>query len=197
MKFKKLLSIIKIKIAVIYKRPVSRINQIKLRLKNGQIVSFEKLKFLNESTIQSVIKYAGPNFSRHGVEYETGQIIEREIYFLKLLEDEDHFPRILATGKDFFEMTFSGNRINKNNIPDDYDNQIIEIATSLEKFKITHRDIKQQNLLVNNRRLILIDFGWAVHPDKHSPCPQDQEHSIPKENIYNNLFALQNIKQNL
>lgn len=197
MKFKKLFSYIKNKFSALRKRPASRINQIQLRLKNGQISDFEKVKLLNTNTIHSVIKRAGQNFSRHGIEYDSKQIIEREVYFLRLLENEDHFPRILTAGNDFYEMTFSGNRVDKNNIPDDFDEQILEIALSLDKFKIIHRDIKQQNLLVKNNRLILIDFGWAIHADTHSPCPQDQEQSIPKENIYNNLTALRNIKLNL
>lgn len=41
-----------------------------------------------------------------------------------------------------------------------------ELETALLNAKIRHRDIRSPNIIVNNNKPVLIDFGWAIHANE-------------------------------
>ena len=64
--------------------------------------------------------------------------------------------------------------LEKNNIIDQYNLENINILESnynseLEKYNCRHNDIKPDELIVQNNKIRLIDFGWAHDLDKSNP----------------------------
>ena len=62
-----------------------------------------------------------------------------------------------------------GERINKNNIPKDYEDQLNNIIKVLEKHNCRHNDIKPEELLVMNGKIKVVDFGWANELNEDNP----------------------------
>ena len=59
-------------------------------------------------------------------------------------------------------MSYSGENLTKENIPEDWREQISHIISTLKKFNCSHNDIKPTDLLVQNNNIMLIDFQWAT-----------------------------------
>ena len=85
-------------------------------------------------------------------------MIEREAKFLKMLEGYPNFPKLVATGNNYIDISYCGNRSDIRPLG----NQCQEILKVLKEKKITHRDINPKNLLTLYNRLYLVDFGWAL-----------------------------------
>jgi tRNA A-37 threonylcarbamoyl transferase component Bud32 len=88
--------------------------------------------------------------------------IEREIFWLNKLFDFDRTPNIIEHGDDFIKMEYVGERLNKTNLPYDWEEQVKYILNSLNKYECSHNDIKPEDILVNNGLLYIIDFGWST-----------------------------------
>ena len=58
-------------------------------------------------------------------------------------------------------MTYSGESISKENIPDNWKTQCSNILDVLDSKNCSHNDIKPEDILVHEGKLKLIDFGWA------------------------------------
>ena len=54
-----------------------------------------------------------------------------------------------------------GERINNENIPDDWKKQLIIIHETLKRENIYHNDIKPDNFTIKDNKIYLIDYGWA------------------------------------
>ena len=52
-----------------------------------------------------------------------------------------------------------GERINKNNIPKDYEDQLNNIIKILENHNCRHNDIKPEELLIMNGKIKVVHFG--------------------------------------
>jgi len=108
---------------------------------------------------------------------------EREAIFLRQL-DSEHFPKVYETwtgdgfsvaviekikGSPLEEVKheFQQNLLKMNNLIDD----IIIILELLHLKSIRHRDIRMDNLLFRNEKLVLIDFGWAESFDSKISTP--------------------------
>ena len=84
-----------------------------------------------------------------------------EVQFLRRLNSE-HFPKVLNDiSANEFTMEYCGIPLNKDNMPENYKDQMKEILNQLQLTGITHRDIRPANLLVRNNIIKLIDFGWS------------------------------------
>jgi hypothetical protein len=138
-----------------------------------------------------VRKQAGPMFTRGENEYDPSLLIRREAAFLARLEGR-HTPRLISAGDNWIEMEHCGEEVNPGNLPADWREQITAISEHLAVAGIVHRDIKQGNVLVRDRQLYLIDFGWAVWTDE-APylSPRELCEDVPREHIYDNRMALE------
>lgn len=107
-----------------------------------------------------------------------------ELKNLKLLSNYEHFPKYIGCQKSKILMEYCGEKISKDNIPDDFINQIDDIINIFRSFSISHNDIHPDNILVKNGKIILIDFAFMDYINK-SIC-----HLIPsgmKDNVINNM----------
>ena len=107
----------------------------------------------------------------------TFELAEREHALLSLL-DSDHFPKPIATWRDGVGSVCEMERVNGYPLSDlerfvaetspegarAFLLECVEILAELAARRITHRDIRSDNILVRDGRPVLIDFGWAVSP---------------------------------
>ena len=94
--------------------------------------------------------------------------IRTEVIALRRLSGLSVTPRLVAFLDDpprvsCMLVEHAGDRLTPHNVPDDAEQQASAIAHALRKRRVSHNDIKQTELLVdNNGRLRLIDFGYAT-----------------------------------
>jgi len=137
----------------------------------------------------NVLKKAGKQFSRNGYNFDPKYLIEREKIFLQIL-DGIISPKLKDFGKGWIEMEYCGEPISKKNLPSDWEYQIKQISSVLSKFEIIHRDIKAANILVNNGKIVLIDFSWSVFKSENYYISPREFTNINEELIYDNYYAL-------
>ena len=95
--------------------------------------------------------------SKHSANSE---IIENEIKILNKLTNK-HFPKLLSHTDHEILMSYCGQPLTKQNLPEDYSLQCEEILDSLVVADVIHRDINPTNLLVKGGIIMLIDFGYS------------------------------------
>lgn len=145
----------------------------------------------------SIIKQAGPIFTRGKNVYDPTLLIQREAMFLEKMKGA-RAPILLDKGLDWIEIDYCGTDLNSSNIPQNWPEQIRSISEILATNNILHRDIKQGNLLVRDDVLILIDFGWAIWSDEIPYIsPRELNSNVPREMIYNNSIALHSLLREL
>jgi len=85
----------------------------------------------------------------------------KEIEALTLLKNEEHFPQVLNVDETnrVIKMSYCGERLTKDNLPKDWENQCDEITGILKRKSIFHSDIYLKNILVKKGVIYLIDFG--------------------------------------
>ena len=81
---------------------------------------------------------------------------------LTILEEYDISPTIMDSNDNSLLLSDCGERIDNENLPDDWKEQLITIHGILEYENIYHNDIKPDNLTVKNKKIYLIDYGWAT-----------------------------------
>lgn len=84
-----------------------------------------------------------------------------------------HFPQIYRMGEDDIEIEDCGEELTVRNLPEDWKKQLIEIIKDLRKYKIEHRDIQPNNLMVKDGIIKLIDFGWSRLKDDPKDNPPE------------------------
>jgi predicted Ser/Thr protein kinase len=104
--------------------------------------------------------------------YKEYNILEREVRILKILKDFEWCPNLVYSDLNSIITEYSGDSLNKNNIPNNYEEQIFKILNDLKKLGIKHNDIwaigKNPELLVKDNKIYLIDFGWCSIYDDFS-----------------------------
>tara|TARA_Y100001968_G_C19448906_1_gene767170 strand:+ start:3634 stop:4218 length:585 start_codon:yes stop_codon:yes gene_type:complete len=136
----------------------------------------------------NVLKKAKKYYREGDYSYDPKFLICREKAFLEVLNGIVT-PKLVNYGPDWIEMEYAGKQISKNNLPSDWEYQINNISSILSKYDIIHRDIKLENILVKDKKIILIDFGSSVYKNEdYFFIPR--EVTEPKELIYDNFYAL-------
>ncbi len=90
-------------------------------------------------------------------------VFDREIFWLKELESLDFVPRLehVDSEEKIIITSYMGKRINRANVPEDWRKQLENIITILKNHKVKNADLKETEILVNNGKLGIVDFGWA------------------------------------
>ena len=119
-------------------------------------------------TVLSVSKMVSKNWDNDS---NNINVYENEKKWLEKLKNSDiiakpiHFDdksRIITT-------EYSGENINKYNLPKNWEDQRDHIIETLRNNNCRHNDIKPNEILVYNGKLKLVDFGWASNYDKQNP----------------------------
>ena len=124
---------------------------------------------------------------RHKKNYK--QQFQCEIDALLLLNDCNHFPKLISYNEDenCIYLSYCGIPLTSDNIPNDWNNQLLTIMNNLKDKNIYHNDmicmssLNEGNFCVANNILYLIDFGWASKNKSEFP-----NQNITLENMYNN-----------
>jgi hypothetical protein len=121
---------------------------------------------ISSNTILSVSKKVTKNWDNNTI-----NVYENEKKWLNHLKDTniiakpihfDDLDRIITT-------EYVGEKINKYNLPVDWEKQRDEIISILEKHNCRHNDIKPDEIIVYDGKIKLIDFGWANELNKPNP----------------------------
>lgn len=87
---------------------------------------------------------------------------KKETTALKTLKGEKHIPTILNDEDGIIDMSWCGDRINKDNLPEGWKKQCREIDEIQKKYGIIHIDVKLKNITVKDGVIYLLDWGlWT------------------------------------
>jgi predicted Ser/Thr protein kinase len=143
------------------------VSTIKINI-NGTPVIFYKKSIKNGNTSLYFIDSSYKYFMKIPLMYTEYDLLRREIFILKKLEQYDCFPKIVYNNNILLVTEYIGDIITKQSIPDNILFQINDINNILIKEKIIHSDIKQSEMLIKDNKLYIIDFGWARYNNKWS-----------------------------
>jgi serine/threonine protein kinase len=100
------------------------------------------------------------------VHYKNDFVYERDIFWLERLADEPFVPTLLYKDdiNKRFILKYFGERININNKPDDWRQQLTDILSILtNKYGWSNNDLKPTEILVSPEGKIgIVDFGWCM-----------------------------------
>lgn len=102
--------------------------------------------------------------------FDIFKLYENEINILNILNDSSFVPRVLKVYKKYFvEEYIDGQTFDKyleeNEVDDNILKQIIEYLDYLYSYKILHRDIRPENIIVSQGSIKVIDYGCAIRTD--------------------------------
>jgi len=131
-------------------------NSHKIQLKND----------VSGTTILSVSKTVAKTWDN-----DTINVYENEKKWINRLKETNiiakpvHFDDVNRT----ITTEYVGEKINKHNIPANWEKQRDSILSVLEKHNCRHNDIKPDEIIVHNGEIKLIDFGWANELNQSNP----------------------------
>ena len=129
-------------------------------------------------------------------------MIQREKCVLDRLKKFKWAPKVLSSTDNIMKMTYMGEKVNKENIPLDYADQMNQILTDMESVDVQHNDMiypcavksfRKHEVMVLNGRLSIVDFGWATINDS-VPCGVSTKKFVPNWNPCPDKTILQVLK---
>lgn len=144
-----------------------------------KIVPFILRKPLNRTTNWNTVSHIDIDIHRTKVTKRfTGRYIknfpglfDREVYWLLKMEKFDRTPNYISHDRDKKTVTMSyvGEPLTKQNLPDDYEEQIQYILDGLKEYNCSHNDIKPSELMCMDGKINIIDFSWSTELDLPIP----------------------------
>lgn len=139
----------------------------------------EDIVYISKENDLCLKVYSNSKYSKNNYETELKNLI--------LLSNYDYFPKYIGNQENKILMEYCGEKITKDNIPNDCISQINDIIEIFRHLSITHNDIHPDNILVKNNKIKLIDFSF-MHNINNSKC-----HLIPnimKEIVIDNIHDI-------
>lgn len=137
-------------------------------------INFNEITPKHGTTSRYLIDDNKKYFMKIPKDYKEYNILEREIYILSLLNKRkfEWCPLLLYSSGNKMITNYCGETVDADNLPDNYEIQVLKILDDLKKLNIKHNDIwfmgKTPELLVKNGKIYLIDFGWVSINDDFS-----------------------------
>jgi len=126
-------------------------------------VDFYKYNVKSGSTARFFTDKDYKFFLKAVFKYKEHFVVQREVFFLKLFNKQGFkwCPKLIHYDDTNIVTEYVGEEVNTNNIPDDYINQYYQILKDLDSLNIRHNDIKHTSILVHNKQLFIVDYGWT------------------------------------
>ena len=118
--------------------------------------------YIRSTTSIITIDYKNKIVEKETIRFLEYNIIENEVKWLTQLNDFNHTPKLISYNNNKLVLSYAGEPLNQNNIPEDWQNQIEIILTKLNDINCSHNDIKPTDILILNGKIMLIDFQWAT-----------------------------------
>ena len=145
---------------------LKKVIEIKSSITNQTFYNKTLKNDVSSNTILSVSKKVTKNWDNNTINvYENEKKWLNQLKYTDIIATPIHFDdinRIITT-------EYVGEKINKYNIPVDWEKQRDEIISILEKNNCRHNDIKPDEIIVYDGKIKLIDFGWANELNKENP----------------------------
>jgi len=148
-------------------------------LDEGNFVDTRNLMTFQSSATANLKLTSKNTIVKKSRNYESMNLIEREVCVLKRLQEFPWCPRLIGWSNDTMELSLVGVPVTKRNLPEDYSAQFRQILDDMESVGVKHNDIifpctverhhVKNEVLVNDGRLSLVDFSWATI-DGGIPC---------------------------
>lgn len=124
----------------------------------------------------STVSREGDTVVKTIVNWMDYNVFEREVIALEMLKDFDWAPKLLKVDEELKEihMSYIGEPVSRDNVPQDAMSQCLKILDDMKSLKMKHNDIKQNEVLVNDGKIHLCDFGW---------CSVSGDFSLNREDI--------------
>lgn len=119
-------------------------------------------------------------------------LISNEVRILKLLESA-HFPKVIQFYGNTIHLEDCGEALSQTNLPNDWQEQCLEIVSELSKHSVIHRDIRIDNLLVKDGIIKLIDFGWAIKVGEEDNPPSCLGFPNKPSTGFNDAYSMQRV----
>lgn len=122
---------------------------------------YEQFKIIGGATSST---YKVKNiFIKFVTKYIDYNVYEREKYLSTILHKFNWYPKLLYYNdkKKLLIFEYVGIPLTAKNAPNNVFSQFNNILKDLASVNIQHNDIKKGELLINNNKLYLCDFGWA------------------------------------
>ena len=188
----------------------------KKKKKSPLLIMENFLKFFSSDNNQQEIKSGGAQVSSHEIkffkktydrfpqhnDYDSQKFsnvvdklhFENELKILKLLEEYDISPKIIDSQEQTLYLSDCGQELNKENVPENWKEQLLKIRQVLKSHFLYHNDIKSNNFTVKDNKLYLIDFGWSSFYKPEFPYWNLTEKIIKEavsiEEVFNQVFNL-------
>tara|TARA_B110000285_G_scaffold175618_1_gene197029 strand:- start:1676 stop:2269 length:594 start_codon:yes stop_codon:yes gene_type:complete len=118
-------------------------------------------------TYRTYTKFVSTHFDTDKI-----NVYENEKKWLHKIKDSDYFPTLLYYDDSLRMLvtTDMGRKMTNADLKKiDIKDNCNEILTELKKYNCRHNDIKPSELVFQNGRIQLIDFGWAHELDQENP----------------------------
>lgn len=127
-------------------------------------------------------------------------LLEREKFWLHQLREFERVPNILNASDNSITMDYVGERLTAENLPQDWEEQILVISEGLKRYDCSHNDIKPEDILVKNQKLYIVDFGWATRLGEDIPShwpPDIGGEFAPGVHNFDDSYSLRESVQNI
>jgi len=133
---------------------------------------FPKFRLFQQTSSTSIIIFDKSNncVTKKVMLYEKHNVVKNEAYWLIKLSGFSGTPELISVENNCLTMTYAGKRVCTDNLPVDWELQMTDILLKLSEIKCSHNDIKPTDILVLNKKLMLIDFQWATEKGSSMPA---------------------------
>ena len=102
-------------------------------------------------------------FIKYIVKYKKFDVYKREKHIASILKKFSWYPPLLYSDDEEQFLIFKkrGVPLNSQNAPDDLIEQFNKILDDMKSVNVQHNDIKPGEILVDDQKIYLCDFGWG------------------------------------